>query len=102
MEAGDQDEDAKVRIDLILFFCANYCYIWLVCSYWLFKIYQPIRMLKASSNCENTGLFLIYSHLFKQTLQSLQQIYVKNVHPVSGAGIQTHNLQNMRVSSHSH
>ena len=31
--------------------------------------------------------------LFKQTLlQFLQQINVKNVHPVSGAGIRTHNL----------
>ena len=31
--------------------------------------------------------------LFKQTLlQFLQQINVKNVHPVSSAGIRTHNL----------
>ena len=31
--------------------------------------------------------------LFKQILlQFLQQINVKNVHPVSGAGIRTHNL----------
>ena len=30
--------------------------------------------------------------LFNQTF--LQQIYVKNVHPVYGAGIWTHNLQN--------
>ena len=32
--------------------------------------------------------------LFKQTLQFLQQIYVKNDHPVYGAGIRTHDLQN--------
>ena len=32
--------------------------------------------------------------LFKQTIQFLQQINVKNVHPVYGAGIQTHNLLN--------
>ena len=36
--------------------------------------------------------------LFKQTsLQILQQINVKNVHPVYGAGFRTHNLQNMIV-----
>ena len=36
--------------------------------------------------------------LFKQTsLQLLQKIYVKNVHPVYGAGIRTHNLHNMSL-----
>ena len=36
-----------------------------------------------------------YFGLFKQTsLHFLQQIYVKNVHPVNGAGIRTHNLWN--------
>ena len=40
----------------------------------------------------NPGLFLFYFCLFKQTLQFLQQINVKNVHPVSGTRIQTHNL----------
>ena len=39
------------------------------------------------------GLFFVYFHLFKQTSQFLQQMYVKNVHPVHGAGIWTHNLQ---------
>ena len=33
----------------------------------------------------------------KQTLQFLQQINVKNVHPVYGAGIRTHNLQNVSL-----
>ena len=37
----------------------------------------------------------VYFHLFKLTLQFLQKMYVKNVHPVYSAGIQTHNLQNM-------
>ena len=38
-------------------------------------------------------LFLFIFGLFKQTLlQFLQQINVKNVHSVSGAGIRTHNL----------
>ena len=31
--------------------------------------------------------FLFYFRLFKQTLQPSQQINVKNVHPVYGAGI---------------
>jgi len=39
------------------------------------------------------GLFFVNFRLFKQALQSLQQINVKIVHPVYGAGIRTHNLQ---------
>ena len=43
------------------------------------------------------GLFFVYFRLFKQTAQFLKQNNVKkcDVHPVYGAGIQTHNLQNM-------
>ena len=33
------------------------------------------------------GHFFIYFHLFKQTFHILQQINVKNVHPVYGTGI---------------
>ena len=36
----------------------------------------------------------LFFGLFKQTLQFLQQINVKNIHPVYGAGIRTHNLKN--------
>ena len=43
------------------------------------------------------GLFFVYFRLFKQTLQFSQQINVKNVHPVYGAGIQTHNLRNISL-----
>ena len=43
------------------------------------------------------GLFFIYFRLFKQTLQFLQQINVKNVHPEYGAGIQTHNHWNISL-----
>ena len=39
------------------------------------------------------GLFFVYFRLFKQTLQFLQQINVKNVHPIYGARIRTHDLQ---------
>ena len=35
-------------------------------------------------------LFRLFISLFKQIIQILQQINVKNVHPVSGAGIRTH------------
>ena len=35
--------------------------------------------------------------LFKQTLRFLQQIYVKNVHPVYRAGIWTHDILNMSL-----
>ena len=42
---------------------------------------------------QSRPLFLFIFGLFKQTLlQFLQQINVKNVHPVSSAGIRTHNL----------
>ena len=40
----------------------------------------------------NPGLFFTYFGLFKPT-----NTYVKNVHPVYGAGIQTHNLWNMSL-----
>ena len=43
------------------------------------------------------GLFFVYFRLFKQTKQFLQQINVKNVHPVYSAGIQTHNYKYMRL-----
>ena len=40
--------------------------------------------------------FRLHSVFFKQTsIQSLQQINFKNVHPVYCAGIRTHNLLNM-------
>ena len=46
----------------------------------------------------NPGLFLICFRLFKHTLQILQQIGMwKNVHPVYGAGIQTHDLWNVSL-----
>ena len=41
----------------------------------------------------------VYFHLFKETLQFLQQINVKNVHPIYSDGIQTHDLWTW-VSSH--
>ena len=40
---------------------------------------------------------LIYICLFKHTLQFLQQINVKNVHPVSSTGIRTHDLLDMSL-----
>ena len=36
----------------------------------------------------------VFNLFFKQTIQILQQIYVKNVHPLYGAGIWTKDLQN--------
>ena len=43
------------------------------------------------------GLFFICFRPFKQTFLFLQQLNVKNVHPVYGAGIRTHSLQNMSL-----
>ena len=45
----------------------------------------------------NTRLVFIYFRLFKQTIQFLQQLNVKNGRPVYGAGIQTHDLWNMSL-----
>ena len=42
-------------------------------------------------------LFRLFFVFFKQILSFLQQINVKNIHPESGAGIQTHDLQNTRL-----
>ena len=39
------------------------------------------------------GLLFIHFCSFKQTLQFLHEIYVKKLHQVYGAGIQTHDLQ---------
>ena len=43
----------------------------------------------------NFGLFSFIVGLFKQAIHILQQINVKNVRLVYGAGIRTHNLSNM-------
>ena len=43
------------------------------------------------------GLFFAYFHILKKTLQFFQQIGVKNVHPVYGDGIRTHDLQDMSL-----
>ena len=45
------------------------------------------------------GLFFVYFRPFKQTIQFLQQINVKIVHPVYGAGIRTYDLRNMSLLS---
>ena len=50
---------------------------------------HPFYLIKMGPPC----LFLIYFGLFKQTLQFLQQIDVKKVHPVYGAGVWTLNPQ---------
>ena len=39
-------------------------------------------------------LFFVYFRLYKQALQFLQQINVKNFHIVYSAGIRTHDLEN--------
>ena len=46
-------------------------------------------------NGRTPAYFSFVFGLFKQTIQILHQINVKNVHPVYGAEIQTHNLSNM-------
>ena len=43
------------------------------------------------------GLFFHLFSAFQTHIIILQQINVKNVHPVYGAGIQTHDIWNMSV-----
>ena len=43
------------------------------------------------------GFFLFYFNFFKKNVNFLQQIYVKNVQPVYGAGIRTHYIQEMSL-----
>ena len=54
-------------------------------------------LVMLTDNVFINGLFrplLLFFCLFKQTLQFLLQVNVKNVHPGYGAGIQTLDLQN--------
>ena len=52
-------------------------------------------------NGPTSASFSFICGLFKQTIIFLQQINAKNVHPVYGDGIQTHDLSNMSVT-HNH
>ena len=57
---------------------------------------RPLFLLK---NGPTSASFSFIFGLFKQTIQFLQQINVKkcHVHPVSSAGIQTHDLWNVSL-----
>ena len=59
----------------------------------LLNPYQILVFLNGPSSAS----FSFYFRLFKQTLQFLQKINVKNVHPVYGAGNQTHGLWNLSL-----
>ena len=56
-------------------------------SFWKTNIFLCLCIFK---NGPTPASFIIYFRSF-QTLRFLQQ-YVKNIHPVHSAGIQTHNL----------
>ena len=56
---------------------------------WFYKVQQQVFL-----KCVFPGLFFVYFRLFRQTLQYLQQINVKNFHPVYSAGFRTHDLWN--------
>ena len=45
----------------------------------------------------NPGLFIVYFRSFHTNNTMFQQIYVKNVNPVYGAGIRAHVLRNMSL-----
>ena len=46
---------------------------------------------------QSRPLLLYIFGLFKQTKQFFQQMFVKNVHPLYGAGIRTHNLRKVSL-----
>ena len=45
----------------------------------------------------NPGLFFVYFQSFQANNTILQQINVKNIHPVNGARIRTHDLRNISL-----
>ena len=45
----------------------------------------------------NPGHFFVHFRSFQTTIEFLQQMYVKNVHPGYGAGIRTHDLWNVSL-----
>ena len=57
---------------------------------------QPhlVSKIIAIKNGPTPASFTFIFGLFIQTIQFLQQIYVKNVHPVYSAGDRTHDLWN--------
>ena len=55
----------------------------------------PLILMYRVKNGPTPASFSFIFGLFKETLQFLQQINVKIVHPVYGARIRTHNLSNM-------
>ena len=66
----------------------------------MFKIHSKkldFKCLVFLKKWANTRLVFIYFRLFKQTIEFLQQLNVKNGRPVYGAGIQTHDLWNMSL-----
>ena len=60
------------------------------------KSAHPITLFFLKKISAIPSLFFIYFRLFKQTFQFLEQKYEKNVHPSYGAGIRTHDLQELR------
>ena len=62
------------------------------CNWWKVFFKYPVIADMFFLNGPTPASFFIYFRLFKHTLQFLQQINVKNVHPVHNAGIWTHNL----------
>ena len=56
--------------------------------------YSPYRFF-FKKNGPTPASFSFISGLFKETIQFVQQINVKNVHPVCVAGIRTHDFSNM-------
>ena len=68
-------------VSLFPFSVSHFIYLWLSFLFFFFKWTVP-------------GLFLIYFRLFKQHY-NLYKLNLKNVHPVYGAGIQTHDLLNI-------
>ena len=59
------------------------------------RLLVQLRLFYFFLNGPTRASFPFIFGLFKQTLQFLQQIDVKNVHPVYSARIWTHNLSNM-------
>ena len=60
----------------------------------IWKMQKILKLIIFFLNWANPGLFFVYFRSFQTNNTILQQINVKkcHVHPVSGAGIRTHDL----------
>ena len=92
---------------IFLSICASFFYQnsqskFYIFSYFPFCLWWILVLFHSSvKNWSSRPLFHLFLVFFKQTLQFLLQIDVKNAHPVYATGIRTHAFRTL-ASSHNH